>query len=118
MSANNDVKLTGDDGQLRDVQESDIGGSEPSRGLETGLSDPGVQPGLEYDQPISTDGKKANTSRNLAQEIRDEYSNSFVLVDKQSGEVLAVEDSTQGILESTRHVDVPSSRLLTVNCYE
>lgn len=53
MSANDDIKLRGDDGQLRDVQESDIGGSEPSRGLETGLSDPGVLPNLEYEAPIS-----------------------------------------------------------------
>lgn len=108
-----------DKNQLREVQRSDIGGSGTSESPKPAFFDSGIEGASEAGERVPEEIRESAHEMTLAGRIKEEHAGEgWVLVNKRSGEILAIEDTTQGILRRTRELDVPSHDLLTVGCYE
>ena len=108
-----------DGNQLREVQRSDIGGSGTSELPKRASFNSGIEAGSEVGERVPEEIRESAREMTLADRIKEEHAGEgLVLVDKRTGEILAIEDTTQAILHRTREIDVPSHDLLTVGCYE
>jgi hypothetical protein len=119
MSADETTIQEKDGNQLRDVQKSDIGGSESAKLPNSGLFSSGIEVASEGAERVPEEIRESAREMTLADRIKEKHAGEgLVLVNKQTGEILAIENTTQAILHRTREVNVPSHDLLTVGCYE
>lgn len=105
------------DEPIREVDQSDIGGSSPEYGSSELIGSSGFLTSERTAVPERI--HEAAQEKSLADKIREEHAGEgMVAINRSTGEIFAISDDLRSMREIFNDSDIPPEERLVISCYE